>query len=220
MVQLVSGQLRTRKQTVCLADTTHVIKNGILYQRQEMVEALTQTVMELGHSIPWAGHLAFQKSLHQISNRFVWPCMYTQLKEFCACCEICQLMSPQYVPRAHLQPLPLTDVPFHRIGMDVAKPLESSSSGHRYILGICEHATRYPEAFALRSVKARQVANCLIQLFSRVGVPREILTDCGANFVSQLLHQVYGLLGVKAFYCRDFSPQKCLILHVVQKAVS
>lgn len=67
----------------CLADTSYVIKKDILYQRQGKVEALalpqslTQKVMELGHSIPWAGHLAFQKSLSRISSRFVWPGMYT-----------------------------------------------------------------------------------------------------------------------------------------------
>lgn len=55
-------------KTNCLADTNFVNKNGILYQCQSKVEALalspslTRRVLELGHSIPWAGHLAFQKT--------------------------------------------------------------------------------------------------------------------------------------------------------------
>lgn len=197
----------------CLADTTYIIKNGILYQRQGMIEALalpqclTQKVMELGHSVPWAGHLAFQKSLRRIASRFVWPGMYIQLKEFCATCQTCQLTSPRGVPRAQLQPLPLIATPFDRIGMDIVGPLEKSSSGHRYILVICDYATRYPEAFPLRSITARHVANCLIQLFSRVGIPREILTDCGTNFLSKLLQQVYGLLGIKGIRSTPYHPQ-------------
>ncbi|XP_078793179.1 uncharacterized protein LOC144987743 [Oryzias latipes] len=210
-VSEIEGQKTGRVE--CLTDKIYLIKNGILYQRHGTVEALalpqcfSKKVMGIGHSIPWAGHLAFQKSLNRIANRFVWPAMYTQLKEFCASCEICQLTAPQGVARAPLQPLPLIETPFDRIGMDIVGPLEKSSSGHKYILVICDYATRYPEAFPLRSVKARQIANCLIQLFSRVGIPKEILTDCGTNFLSKLLKQVYSLLGVKGIKTTPYHPQ-------------
>lgn len=71
-------------------DTRYVIKNGILYHQQGKVvdlalpQSLTQKVLEVGHSIPWASHLAFQKSLSSISSRFVQPGMYQNVKHFCA----------------------------------------------------------------------------------------------------------------------------------------
>lgn len=145
--------------------------------------------------------------MNRIASRFVWPGIYTQVKSFCDSCETCQLTSPRGVARAQLQPLPIIDTPFDRIGMDIVGPLERSSSGNRYILVICDYATRYPEVFPLRSVKARQVANCLFQLFSRVGIPREILTDCGTNFLSKLLQQVYQLLGVRGIKTTPYHPQ-------------
>jgi hypothetical protein len=37
----------------------------------------------------------------------------------------------------------------------------------------------------------------LVQLFSRVGTPQEILTDQGTNFMSHLLGEVYKLLKIK-----------------------
>lgn len=77
--------------------------------------------------------------------------------------------------------------------MDIVGPLERSSSGHKHILVVCDYATRYAEAFLLKKVKARQIANCLIQMFSRVGMPREILTYQGTNFTSRLLKEVYDL---------------------------
>lgn len=199
----------------CLADTKYIIRKGILYQRQGKVEALalpqslTQKVMELGHSVPWAGHLAFQKLLSRIGSGFVWPGMYTSVKNFFVACEMCQLTSSKGVARAQLQPLPIIDTPFDRTGMDVVGPLERSACGNQYILVICDYATRYPEAFFLKSVKARQVANCLLQLFSRVGIPREVLTDCGMNFLSKLLKQVYPLLGVRGIRTTPYHPQCC-----------
>lgn len=91
--------------------------------------------------------------------------------------------------------------------MDIVGPLDRSKSGNRFILVICDYATKYPEAFPLKNVKARQIANCLIQLFSRVGVAREIVTDQGTNFVSELLKQVYQLLGIKGIRTTPYHPQ-------------
>lgn len=196
-----------------LDEARYVIKNNILYQLNDKSETIAlphkfrQKVMELGHSIPWAGHMAFQKTLRRIGSRFVWPGMYTQVSNFCKSCEKCQLTAGKGVAQAHLQPLPIIGTPFERIGMDIVGPLEKSSSGNRFILVLCDYATRYPEAFPLRSVKAKQIANCLLQLFSRVGVAKEILTDCGTNFMSKLLKQVYQLLGVKGIKTTPYHPQ-------------
>ncbi len=197
----------------CLDDATYIVKGGLLYQKKGKAEALAlpqqfrQRVMEMGHSIPWAGHMAFQKTLNRIGSRFVWPGMYSHVSQFCASCETCQITSAKGVARAHLQSLPIIDTPFERIGMDIVGPLEKSSSGHRYILVLCDYATRYPEAFPLRSFKARQVADRLLQLFSRVGIPKEILTDCGTNFLSKLLQQVYKVLGIKGIKTTPYHPQ-------------
>ena len=71
--------------------------------------------------------------------------------------------------------------------MDVVGPLPCSSNGNRFILVVCDYATRYPEAVPMKSVDAASVAEELLKIFSRVGVPQEILTDQGTNFTSQLL---------------------------------
>ncbi|XP_047219374.1 uncharacterized protein LOC124867136 [Girardinichthys multiradiatus] len=196
-----------------LDEATYVVKGGILYQCKGDVESLAlpqefrEKVMDLGHTVPWAGHMGFQKILCRIARRFVWPGMYSQISHFCKSCVKCQLTSGRKVPHAQLLPLPIIGTPFERIGMDVVGPLERSSMGNKYILVICDYATRYPEAFPLKCVKARNVANCLIQLFSRVGIPKEVLTDCGTNFMSKYLQQVYKLLGVKGIKTTPYHPQ-------------
>ena len=59
------------------------------------------------------------------------------------------------------------------------------------MLVVCDYATRYPEAIPLKSIDAEHVAEKLVELFARVGIPREILTDQGSNFMSQLLVELY-----------------------------
>ena len=81
--------------------------------------------------------------------------------------------------------------------MDIVGPLPRSRSGNRYVLVICDYATRYPEAVAMRTIDAENVAEELVKLFARVGIPSEILTDQGSNFTSQLLAELYRLLHVR-----------------------
>lgn len=165
-----------------------VVNGGILYQKKGQSKALPlpqqfrHRVMDLRHSVPWAGHMGFQKTLCRICSRFVWLGVYTDVSQFCRSCNKCQLTSRKAAAQAHLQPLPIIETPFERIGMDIVGPLEKSSLGNKYTLVICDYATRYPEAFLLRAIKAKEVANCFLQFFSQVGIAREILTDCGTNF--------------------------------------
>lgn len=91
--------------------------------------------------------------------------------------------------------------------MDIVGPLEKSRAGHQYILVISDYATRYPEAFPLHSITTPKIINTLIQLFSRVGIPDEILTDQGTNFTSQLMKMLHKQLGIKAIKTTPYHPQ-------------
>ena len=104
-------------------------------------------------------------------------------------------------------PLPVVSEPFSRIAMDIVGPLPRSRSGNRYVLVVCDYGTRYPEAVPVRTIDAVTVAEELMKLFSRVGIPREILTDQGSNFQSQLLRELYRLLHIDALLTSPYHPQ-------------
>ena len=71
-------------------------------------------------------------------------------------------------------------------------PLPRTKRGNQYVLVICDYATRYPEAIPLRSQEAEVVAEAMVEVFSRVGVPKEILSDKGTNFMSSLMSSCVG----------------------------
>lgn len=87
--------------------------------------------------------------------------------------------------------------------MDIVGPLERFKAGYKYILVVCDYATCYPEAFPLKQI----TAPVLLQLFSRVGIPKEIVTDQGTAFLSQTLQQLYSLLGIKGIRTTSYHPQ-------------
>ncbi|XP_067288440.1 uncharacterized protein [Pseudorasbora parva] len=177
-------------------------------ERLVVPEAMRLKVLQLGHSVPWAGHLGQQKTLSRIASRFYWPKLYTDVVDFCKSCPECQLVRPaRKSDRAPMVSLPIIDIPFSRIAMDIVGPLERSRVGNRYILVVADYATRYPEVFPLRNIKTRQVVNALVQLFSRVGLPKEIITDQGTNFTSRLMKQVCSMLRIHPIQTTPYHPQ-------------
>ncbi|XP_073699827.1 NLR family CARD domain-containing protein 3-like [Garra rufa] len=115
--------------------------------------------------------------------------------------------SPRKPPRSPLIPLPTIDVPIERIGMDLVGPLPKSARGHEHILVVVDYATRYPEAVPLRKATAKNIAQELFQLFSRVGIPTKILTDQGTPFMSRLMADLCRLLRVKQLRTTVYHPQ-------------
>nr|XP_040028806.1 uncharacterized protein LOC120817079 [Gasterosteus aculeatus aculeatus] len=194
-----------------------VVQNGRLYcvaqRRGEEKKLLvvprtkTETVLELAHSHPLAGHLGANNTIQRVRDRFHWPGLDAEVKRFCQACPTCQRTSPRTPPPSPLIPLPVIEVPFERIGMDLVGPLPKSARGHEHILVIVDYATRYPEAVPLRKATAKAIAKELFLLYSRVGIPAEILTDQGSPFMSRLMADLCALLKVKQLRTSVYHPQ-------------
>ena len=87
--------------------------------------------------------------------------------------------------------MPRIGVPFRRVAMDLVGPLEPRTHRkNRYILTLVDYATRYPEAVPLSSIDTESVAEALVSIFSRVGLPSEILTDMGTQFTASVMKEV------------------------------
>ncbi|XP_078581557.1 uncharacterized protein LOC144864980 [Branchiostoma floridae x Branchiostoma japonicum] len=179
-------------------------------ERKQLVlpQQCRQVVLQLAHDAPMAGHLGKKKTTERILMNFFWPGVHSDVKAHCRGCEVCQKTARRSATnRAPLIPLPIMDIPFQRIAMDIVGPLERSKTGNKYVLVVCDYATRYPEAIPMRSVDAKHVAGELIKMFARVGIPEEILTDQGTNFMSKLLTELYDALKIRGIRTSPYHPQ-------------
>ncbi|KAL6421358.1 hypothetical protein ACFW04_014695 [Cataglyphis niger] len=69
-------------------------------------------------------------------------------------------------------------VPFERVQLDVVGPFPTSSSENKYLLVISNYFTKWVEAFPLKNVRTKTVAETFVnQIISRFGVPSEVHTD-------------------------------------------
>lgn len=188
--------------------------NGLLYRKgspdkppQLLVPGpFRDKILFLAHSHLLGGHFSDEKTEQAKLDKFYWPGVYQQVRTYCRECPVCQRNSRYRPPKVPLQPLPIIDVPFSRVGMDIIGPLLPSRSGCRYALVLVDYATRFPEAVALRHPTTQSIAKAMISIFSRVGFPREILTDQGTPFVSALMRRVCSQLGIKQIRTSAYHP--------------
>ena len=78
--------------------------------------------------------------------------------------------------------------------MDVLQ-LPKSSRGNRYAVVFMDYLTKWPEVFATADQSAPTIAKPSVEkVISRHGVPKELLSDCGASFLSKLIAESDGLV--------------------------
>ena len=97
--------------------------------------------------------------------------------------------------------------PFDRIGVDVVQ-FPKSARGNRYAIVFVDYLTKWVEVFPTPDQSALTIARLLIaEIISRHGVPRELLSDRGAAFLSKLLHELYRLMGIHKVSTTAYHPQ-------------
>lgn len=129
-VQIDDGQVR---QPASHPMPYFLVQNGLLYcvtpgrgeEKLLLVVPKTKmaTVIELAHTHPIAGHLGASNTIQRIRDSFHWPGLEAEVKRFCQSCPTYQRTSPACPCPNPLIPLPIIEVPFESIGMDLVGPL-------------------------------------------------------------------------------------------------
>lgn len=183
--------------------------SGVHRHRQVIIPRLLRSkVLKHYHDSTTGGHLGTKKTLGKLRQRFYWPGMRSDVKEWCKACTMC--CAKRGPPRAGAAPLQLyvSGAPMERVAVDIAGPLPVTKRGNRYICVAMDYFTKWPEAFALPSQDAATVAQGLIDnFFSRFGVPFELHSDQGRNFESKVFQECCQILDIRKTRTTPMHPQ-------------
>ena len=196
------------------------VENGLLYRREEqyqkqtikqlvLPEPLRARVMKLAHEAIMSGHQGIRRTVDRVRSNFWWPGMQGDITRYCRSCDICQrTVAKGRTAKIPLGNVPIIDVPFKRVAIDLVGPMfPATDRGNRYLLTLVDYATRYPEAVVLKNVETETVAEALVSIFTRVGVPMEVLSDQGGQFMSGVFKEVSRLLSMKQLTTTPYHPQ-------------
>lgn len=154
------------------------------------------------------GHLGISRTTFKVLAEFYWPGVQSDVRRFCRSCDICQRTTPRgRTAKVPLGQMPIIEVPFKRVAVDLVGPIQpTTSKGNRYILTVVDFATRYPEEVALKGIETEMVAEALVDIFCRTGVPKEMLTDMGSQFTSELMAEVSRLMSMHQLTTTPYHP--------------
>jgi transposase InsO family protein len=108
--------------------------------------------------------------------------------------------------KAELHPMPLAKIN-QRWAVDLVK-MSRSYKGNEWILTFTEYCTRYVAAFPIKDAKSSTIAKVFVDnICFKFGLPREMVSDLGANLVSGIMSEVCRLLKVKRLTSSPYHPQ-------------
>ncbi|GFX16455.1 retrovirus-related Pol polyprotein from transposon 412 [Trichonephila clavipes] len=206
--QDISAYSPTTKQYWALWNSLH-LRNGVLYRKFESEDGKTfrwqlvlprsripEVLKEL-HGSPTGGHFGVMKTLHRVRERFCWGKVRADVEQWCKSCDACSARKgPKIRSRGKLHRYNV-GAPFERIAFDILGPLPRTASGNKYLLVVMDYFTKWPEVYPIPDQEAPTVAEAVVQHWiSRYGVPLQLHSDQGRNFVSAVLKGVCELLGI------------------------
>lgn len=186
-----------------------ISKNGVENCKVVVPKLMRKKVLTFGHDHPMAGHLGQKKTMDRIKSEFWWPGFGGDVKRHCLSCDVCQRSAPRSrFKRVPLGQMPTIDPMFKKVAIDIVGPIKPmSETKKQYILVMVDYGTRYPEAVALKDVRAETVAEALWETWTRLGIPDAIVTDQGTQFTCNLMREINSFLKIKHNMTAPFHPQ-------------
>ncbi|GFY30477.1 retrovirus-related Pol polyprotein from transposon 412 [Trichonephila clavipes] len=96
---------------------------------------------------------------------------------------------------------------FTKLNIDACGPLPITSKGNRYLITAICMSSKFPEAIPVSDISSVSVTDALLNIFSRMGFPREIQCDQGTSFISALTTEFFERFGILVRHSSVYHPQ-------------
>eukprot|EP00253_Pinus_taeda_P033758 PITA_33758 len=165
-------------------------------------------ILKAYHDWPSRGHFAERRIAHKVlQTGYYWPTIIKDARKFVQACDSCQ-RAGRPGPADEMPLLPqLVIEPFERWALDFVGPINPPSNQRIYILVATEYVTKWVEAEAFPRATEDSVIQFLLHLFVRYGLPREVITDGGPQFVGHKLATTLNNYHVQHKITTPYHPQ-------------
>ncbi|CAA7018587.1 unnamed protein product [Microthlaspi erraticum] len=171
-------------------------------------EAQAKSIMVETHEGASGNHAGGRSLALKIKKiGYFWPTMIGDCINVAAKCVPCQRYAPAINAPTQALQAAIPAYPFMRWGMDIVGPMPRSRQC-AYLLVVTDYFTKWVEAKAYKNPTAHDVRNFVWQyIICRHGLPYEIVTDNGGQFVAATFREFCASWNIKITYSTPRYPQ-------------
>ena len=95
------------------------------------------------HSVPYASHPGYQRTLHKVKQQFFWLGITEDVQSFVLSCPTCQIEKAEHqLVRGQLQSLQILEEKWKEVSLDFVTDLPRADNGDNVVLNVIDRATR------------------------------------------------------------------------------
>ena len=153
------------------------------------------------------GHQGQNRMVALLRPHFYWPCMARDCVQYVRECDKCQAMDRTLPRPPTMTEREVVTRPFSNVAIDIVGPFPTAKGGFRFMLTCIDTASRWPEAFPIRTTTTRTVIGCLTTVFMRWGFPEKLTSDNGPQFTSSAFVKWLRDKGITHARATPYHPQ-------------
>jgi len=196
--KVINGVLRVTLGTAKSRAAANPPKRAVIVVPHELRADLIRRY----HGLPICGHPGITRTIAHLDRNFWWNTMRKDVKRWIKACLAC---SKRKTPRPghHGLPSAITgNHPFHRVAIDLVQVTVE------YILSVLDLFSRFIILIPLKDKTAASVANALFErVFAVLGIPSEIISDEGTEFVNAGIKAMCETWGLRLIPSSGYQPQ-------------
>ncbi len=198
--------------TLSFPDAHFHFKDGIIYHSDQIYVPdgnLRLELLKIFHDSPLAGHFGTRKTIELLRRHYWWPNLKQYVKDYIRTCNVCNRAKPtRHKPYGLLCPLGVPHSPWSSLSLDFITDLPLVNSFDS-VLVVVDRFTKMSHFIPCnKSITGEQTAKLFLDNIVRLhGLPDDIVSDRGPQFVSKFWHRLLTLLNIKRNLSSAFHPQ-------------
>ena len=183
--------------------------SGCPVNRLFVLVSMRPQVIHWAHTSLLTCHPGVKRTRFVISQRFWWPSMEREVREYVGACPVCaRSKTSSRAQMGLLQPLPIPTRPWAEISLDFVTGLPVSG-GNTTVLTVVDRFSKMVHFIALPKLpSAKETADIMMNHIFRIhGFPKDIVSDRGPQLISKFWKEFCSLIGATISLTSGYHPE-------------